>query len=176
MDKRRAKIAAVLSGVAIALAAFGLAKPSHATPLEQSAGPQQPASPAESTMPTLDSTLAWLQSQITTLQSKLGETQAQLASLQQQLQTQTASLQKLQTAFTNHYHVIATTTTTPGTRTPVLFAEFNCPGLGQPCTANFSLPPASHGQVGWVMYPEPQGFTQGSTSTSTQNTSGPVTP
>jgi TolA-binding protein len=169
------------SGMLVAPAVFGLAEASaadqYARPLPAQGPNAGPASPAIAITPTLNTELAWLQQQITTLQSQLSQAQTQIAALQQQQQTQAAAFQKLQTAFANHYHVLTSTVTTPGREewAGSGMYTFNCPGVGQPCTANFALPAFAHGQAMMVMYENPETDIPPSTSTVTQTTSGPKT-
>jgi hypothetical protein len=125
----------------------------------------------EADVATLKTKLAADDKNIKTLQSQVSTLQSQVAALQGGAQGQLASLQKLQAQFANHYHTY--TVTTPGNDKGYgAWVTFHCPGMGQSCTANFSLP-SINGDFGMIVYPFPLSPRQG--QTYTVSTSGPKT-
>jgi hypothetical protein len=123
----------------------------------------------EADIATLKTKLAADDKNIKTLQSQVSTLQSQVSALQGGTQGQQASLQKLQAQFANHYHTF--TLTTPGHTLSALIT-FHCPGIGQPCTAQGSVPSANN-DYGMIIYPSTSTPIPG--STSTVSTSGPKT-
>lgn len=123
----------------------------------------------EADIATLKTKLAADDKSIKTLLSQVSALQSQVSTLQGGAQGQQASLQKLQTQFANHYHTF--TLTTPG-HMPSALITFHCPGIGQPCTAEGSVPSANN-DYGMIIYPSTSTPIPG--STSTVSTSGPKT-
>lgn len=113
--------------------------------------------------------IATLKSQLTVDEKTIASLESKVAALQTTSSAQQGSLQKLQAQFANHYHTF--TVTSPGRTTSALIT-FHCPGIGQPCTANASIPSANN-DYGMIIYPSTS--TTFPASTSTVSTSGPKT-
>jgi TolA-binding protein len=71
------------------------------------------------------------------LQQQVKDLQAQISSLatKQELQVQQVALQKLQTQFANHHHVVEESVP-PQPFRGAMYTTLNCPGIGQPCSLN----------------------------------------
>jgi TolA-binding protein len=130
---------------------------------------KQRADADEADIATLKTKLAADDKNIKTLQSQVSTLQSQVSTLQGRAQAQQASLQKLQTQFANHYRTFSVYN--PGHTSSGLIT-FHCPGIGQPCTPNASVP-SDNNDYGMIIYTSHSISTPA--STSTVSTSGPKT-
>lgn len=112
--------------------------------------------------------------QVQQLQQQVKAIQAELATLatKQELQAQQSALQKLQTQFANHHHVVEES----GYAQPLhgsMFTTINCPGPGQACSLNSQQGGGSstYGIVLWPNGTSPSDPAAGKTYNVT--TSGP---
>jgi len=109
------------------------------------------------------------------LQQQVKTLQAQISTLatKQELQAQQAALQKLQTQFANHHHVVQLPPDPHSGLRGSMFTTINCPGIGQPCSLNSQEPGGiTYGILLWPPGSSPGGNLPPPQPTN-ENTSGP---
>jgi TolA-binding protein len=99
------------------------------------------------------------------LQQQVKALEAQISTLatKQELQAQQVALQKLQTQFANHHHVVEESVP-PQPFRGAMYTTLNCPGIGQPCSLNYT---SGSGGSAYGLYLFPPG-------SSPPNTPGPT--
>jgi hypothetical protein len=104
-----------------------------------------------------------LQQEVKALQGEISTLQGQISTLGNELQTQQVALQKLQTQFANHHHVVEESVP-PQPFRGAMYTTLNCPGIGQPCSLNYT---SGSGGSTYGLYLFPPG-------SSPPNTPGPA--